>query len=372
VLDGGLEKPDGVQQYIIYLSKYFESLGHKTRYIVAGKVPNEYKNAVSLAKNITVKSNGNKLKIPFPSSSKVVKSYLAKEKFDVLHIQTPYSPMMGEKLILHADKNTAIVGTYHIIPSNWYLSFGNKLLGLICIRSLKRFDKMLSVSEPARVNAKRDFKIDSEVIPNVIDFKKFNTAKPSLKKPGVKTILFFGRLVERKGCLELLKAIKIIQSKDIKLPKYRVLICGTGPLETSLKKYVLDNDISELVSFRGYIEEKDKPAIYASADISVFPAIKGESFGIVLLEALSSGKAVVLGGNNVGYASVLSEQPELLFNPKDNHELADLLETYLTDNKARLKKAKWGETYARNFDVKVVGDKILEVYKTSLLKRPNQ
>ncbi|HSX47682.1 MAG TPA: glycosyltransferase family 4 protein [Patescibacteria group bacterium] len=119
VLDGGLQKPDGVQQYILALGEYFKKNNHSVRYIVAGKVPNKYKEAVSLASAITVKSNGNKLYIPLPSKKSRIKEYLYKENFDILHVQTPYSPFMGEKVVLAADKSTAIIGTFHIIPANW-------------------------------------------------------------------------------------------------------------------------------------------------------------------------------------------------------------------------------------------------------------
>src|SRR5581483_4840926 len=103
ILDGGVEKPDGVQQYILNLGSYFMSLGHEVRYIVSGKIPSHITNADSLGRSIKVKSNGNVLSIPLPASTKKIKKYLSQHKFDVLHVQVPYSPFMGEKVILKAD-----------------------------------------------------------------------------------------------------------------------------------------------------------------------------------------------------------------------------------------------------------------------------
>ncbi|HUA13360.1 MAG TPA: glycosyltransferase family 4 protein [Candidatus Sulfotelmatobacter sp.] len=366
VLDGGLERPDGVQQYILSLGEYFSSLGHEVRHIVAGEVPSNIKNAYSFGKAIGVNSNGNRLKIPLFSSGRKIRSFLSEEKFDVLHIQTPYSPMMGERFVFKAGKNVAVIGTYHIIPYNFILSVGNKLLGAWCHFSLKRFDKMLSVSSAAQKVCLSDFRVKSEVLPNVIDFNKFYATKPAAKNESKVRILFLGRLVPRKGCMTLLEAIN---SMDNVKDRIEVVICGQGPLEGKLKKFVADNDLGSIVTFKGFISEESKPAMLASADISVFPASGGESFGIVLLEAMASGKAVVLAGNNAGYASVMSPKPELLFDHSDPKSLAQKIDYYLNNESKRREDAKWCSDYARGFDVKVVGDKLLDIYRFYVYKR---
>jgi phosphatidyl-myo-inositol alpha-mannosyltransferase len=367
VLDGGLEKPDGVQQYILGLGGYFKSQGHKVRYIASGKIPGHISDAVSLSKNMSVQSNGNKLNIPLPASRSKICKYLNEEMFDILHIQTPYSPMMGEQLIFMAGDKTAVIGTYHIVPISKLLSIGNKLLGLWCRTSLKRFDKMLSVSSAAKKVAKEDFGIESEILPNIVDFDRFSSAKPFNKyQDGKINILFFGRLVPRKGCKLLLEAITLLRERTDINGKVRVIVCGTGPMADDLSKYVKDNGLSGVVEFTGFVLEEDKPSYYASADISVFPSSGGESFGIVLLEALSTGRAVVLGGDNVGYRSVLESKEELLFDPFDAAELADKLEFYISNKQERSDVAAWAKGYAMDFDVKVVGDKILEAYKEAL------
>ena len=372
VLDGGIEKPDGVQQYITALGNYFNSKGHEVRYIVAGPIPGSINNAKSLASSIKVKSNGNELTIPLPTSSKKVRNYLDEEKFDVLHIQTPYSPLMGERTIFLSGKKTAIIGTFHIIPGSKLLSIGDWLLGKLCYFSLRKFDQMLSVSSAAQHIAKRDFGLDTIIVPNVVNYSKYNDVSIKKKVDSPKIILFLGRLVPRKGSLELLKSLKILVESHDKLPQFKLCLAGSGPLEPKLREFIKNNNLGSYVEFKGFIDEIEKPKIYASADISVFPSISGESFGIVLIEALSSGKSVVLAGNNVGYSSVLAPKPELLFNPKKHSELADLLFYYLTHEVERKELAKWGETYAKNFDVGVVGDKIIEIYRQNIDKKSKQ
>lgn len=368
VLDGGLDKPDGVQQYVLALGDYFKGLGHQVRYIISGSNGMRVDGAKSLSGNLSVNSNGNRLSIPLPANVSRIKKYLAEEKFDVLHIQVPYSPMMGEQVIFHADKETAIIGTYHIVPYSWVLSLGNWILGKWCHFSLRKFDRMLSTSVAAQAVAKRDFNIDSDVSPNVVDYERFQKAKPFSKyDDGKINILFFGRLVPRKGCLVLLKAVReLLRSSGYDVPEFRVIVCGTGQLEDELKRYVLDNELGGYVEFVGYVEEADKPRYYASSDIAVFPSSGGESFGIVLIEALASGWSVVLGGDNSGYRSVLGEKEELLFDPLDHKLLAEKLYAYMNDKPKRIELGIWGKEFVRQFDVKTVGDSLLNIYGEAL------
>jgi phosphatidylinositol alpha-mannosyltransferase len=370
VLDGGLEKPDGVQQYILSLGNWFMAQGHRVRYLVAGPVPKAIKEGVSLSPSIKVVSNGNRLSMPLLSRKKTLANYLEAEQFDVLHVQTPYSPLMGERLIFLSNKRTAIIGTYHVVTNSWYLSIGNRLLGLWCRFSLKRFDRMFSVSKAAQAVAKRDFKIDSDILPNVINYDLFNKAKPFSKYDDSRlTILFLGRLVPRKGCQLLLSAVNELVKQAVDLPKFKVVICGSGPLEKSLKSYVEHNDLDDIVEFVGFVSEEDKPRYYASADLAVFPSSGGESFGIVLIEAMASGKAAVLAADNIGYTSVMGSQPSLLFEVNSLSSLSDKLKEFLKDESLRKEKANWGRNYAKQFDVKVIGSKLIKVYKEILLNK---
>lgn len=372
VLDEGLDNPDGVQQYILSIGGWLTSQGHSVQYLVGQTARLDIPNVRSLSRNVRVSSNGNQMTIPLPTRRGKLKKLLREEKFDVLHVQTPYSPFMGGRLIQLAGPDTAVVGTFHILPNSRLISVGNRLLGIWCRRSLKRFDQMLSVSLAAADFALKTFKIDSTILPNVIDYARFAAAQP-LKKydDDVLTIMFLGRLVERKNCLLLIQALsKLHGSADIS--KFRLIICGRGPLEAQLRQTVLELGLDDITEFAGFIAEDIKPRYYALADLTVFPSTGGESFGIVLLEAMASGHSAVLAGNNPGYASVMAPQPDLLFDPYDADALAELIAQYLQDPQLRKQKAEWGHDHAAQFDVNVIGPKLVDIYNKALRKRRGQ
>ncbi len=369
VLDTSLDPADGVQQYVVSLGEWLRSKGHDVHYLAGQTTRRNLPNIHSLARNIGVRFNGNSTTIPLPTSRKRLKRFLKEYKFDVLHVQVPHSPFMGQRVVLAADKHTAVIGTFHILPYGKLAVLGSKALGLWLKPSLKRFDKMLSVSPAAASFAKTSFGIDSDILPNVIDYRRFHEAKPFPEKnqEGL-TILFLGRLVPRKGCQLLLEAVRLVaQSKQA--PVFNVLICGKGPLEAKLRQFVRQNGLQAIVKFKGFVSEAEKPRFYASADIAVFPSSGGESFGIVLLEAMASGKAAVLAGDNPGYRSVMTSQSDLLFDPKDASALAKKIIRYLGDSKLRRDKSVWGEVYAKSFDVNVIGVKLLAIYYEALRKR---
>lgn len=370
VLDTSLDPPDGVQQYVISVGEWLRSQGHDVHYLVGQTDHRQLPNVHSMTRNVKVRFNGNRTTIPLPTSRNKLKKFLEQEKFDLLHVQVPHSPFMAHRLILAADKQTAVVGTFHILPYGKLAHIGNHGLGIWLRRSLHRFDDMISVSPAAATFAKATFKVDSHVIPNAFDYKRFHEARPFDKyNDSTLTILFLGRLVRRKGCELLLRAIASLIDEGRQLPAFRVVICGKGHAELKLRQFVDYHNMTELVEFTGFVSEEDKPRYYASADLSVFPSSGGESFGIVLLEAMASGKAAVLAGDNPGYHSVLEAQPDLLFDPHDVSHLAEKLAHYITDDGLRCNIAEWGETYTCDFDTAVVGRKLLSVYDEALRKR---
>lgn len=369
VFDDSLDKPDGVQQYVLSIGKWLASQGHDVHYLVGSTKRLDLPNVHSLSRNINVKFNGNRMSIPLPTSKRKLKSLLDSEKFDVLHVQLPYSPFLGQKIIKLARSDVAIIGTFHIASESWLAVTGSKLLRLWLRPTLKRFDYIVSVSKTAADFAADNFGIKTNLLPNVIDYERFASASPVERFNDERlNILFLGRLVPRKGCLVLLEAINQIKF-DNTLPKFRLIICGKGPLAKKLIDYSNKNKLRNIVEFVGFVSEQDKPKYYASADISVFPSSGGESFGIVLLEAMASGKSDVLAGNNPGYSSVIYDNPEQLFDPLDARKLAIKLRQHLLNEDIRKKSRKWGQEYAATFDTVIVGSKLIFIYQEALRKR---
>jgi phosphatidylinositol alpha-mannosyltransferase len=224
---------------------------------------------------------------------------------------------------------------------------------------------MLAVSRSAKVFADRSFQVESEVLPNVIKVDSFMGAQGFDKYADKPTIVFLGRLVARKGCIYLLRAVNYIVVNKMYDQPFRALICGKGELADTAHKFVADNNLQNYVEFTGFVDESDKPRYVASSDIAVYPSTGGESFGIVLLEAMAATKGVVLGGNNPGYATVLEPHQEQLFNPKDIHAFATMLVRYMSDDQLRSGAAEWQREYVQQFDVNVVGNKLFAVYETA-------
>lgn len=362
VLDDGLDSPDGVQQYVLRIGEWLVSQGHEVHYLVGQTRRLDLANVHSLSRNVGVVFNGNRLTIPMPAAKDKIRRLLENENFDVLHVQLPFSPWLAGRVIDINQGRAAVFGTFHILPNSKLSLIGSRLLYWWTRRLWFQFDKTVSVSSAAQKFARKVYKTNSSVLPNAFDYGRFNSAKP-LKNGKELNILFLGRLVKRKGCKQLLKAINRLKQSD--LPDFTVTICGRGPLLARLKQYTRRHHLNN-VDFAGFISEEDKPRYLASADIAIFPSLGGESFGIVLLEAMASGRTCVLAGDNPGYRSTMVPRPELLFDPKNTGELAELLSRYLRNPTKRQNVAAWAGNYAKQFDVNKVGMQLITEYKKLL------
>lgn len=361
VLDDSLDSNDGVQQYVRTLGQWLQTHGHAVEYI-AGQSRNASDTLHSLSRNVSIKFNGNRLTTPLPANTKTVQKLLADKSFDILHVQMPYSPLMAGKVITNASSKTAVIGTFHILPLTRLHRLGNKTLGLVQKRQIRRLDAICSVSPVAQQFAKTHYHLTSQVIPNMIDLSRWQ----SVVRVHPKRIVFLGRLVKRKGCLELLRALATLPAAlrgDVE-----VLIAGDGSERRKLEAYAAKHGLTEVI-FLGYVNESQKLDLLASAEIAVFPSLGGESFGIVLIEAMAAGAGVVLGGNNPGYASVLADWPETLADPQDAVVFGKMIERFLTDASLRHSVHKSQQQAVKKYDANVVGTQILEMYKTALLHR---
>ena len=369
VLDDSLDKPDGVQQYMLTVGQWLTSQGHEVHYLVGETSRTDIPHVHSLSKNVKVRFNHNRMSMPLPASKSAIRKLLSQENFDIIHVQMPYSPFLAGRIVKIARAKTAVVATFHIAPHSFTVHAANVLLRQITGGSLKRLDDIISVSRVAQDFARQTFGVDSQVIPNTLPLGPFEDAKPFTKYAKTTNIVFLGRLVERKGCQYLLKAVNRLHREHALPANCQVVICGKGPLEASLKDYVRGHELDEIVRFEGFIEEADKPRYLASADIAVYPSTGGESFGIVLLEGMAAARGVVLGGSNPGYVSVIGEHPEALFDPADETEFAGKLKHYLQDAQARKDAHDWQSRFVKAFDVSTVGKAIVGVYEDALHKR---
>jgi phosphatidylinositol alpha-mannosyltransferase len=366
VFDDSLDSYDGVAQYVKTLGAWLSSQGHEVRYLVGQTKMIQWSGGkvYSLSKNQKVIFNGNRLSIPIAASSRKIKKVLAEEHFDILHVQVPYSPFMAQKVIKNAGKNTAIIGTFHVAPLGFLSEWGSRGLKFLYGKNLRRFDEMLSVSQAAADFAKRAYNIQSNVLPNVIEYSKFAAAKKTKQHPN--TILFFGRLVKRKGAKELINAFNILQQHN---NKARLIVAGDGIERKALELQVANLGLQDRVQFIGFVEEADKPKLLADADIACYPSTGGESFGIVLIEAMAAGAGVVVGGNNPGYASVLGYKEALLVEPKNPLAFAGKLSELMGNEKLKRELHNWQQAEVKKYDINTVGSRLIHIYERAIAKQ---
>src|SRR5688572_33467442 len=122
VLDGSLDKTDGVQQYVLILGKWLASEGHEVHYLVGETERTDLPNIHSLTRNVSVRFNKNRMSTPLPANLRPIRRLLQQEQFDVLHVQVPYSPVLAGRIIKAADARTAVVGTFHILPHSKFVT----------------------------------------------------------------------------------------------------------------------------------------------------------------------------------------------------------------------------------------------------------
>jgi phosphatidyl-myo-inositol alpha-mannosyltransferase len=371
VLDDGLDAPDGVQQYILTVGSWFVAQGHEVHYLVGQTERRDIDNVHSLARNISVRFNKNRLGIPLFARQQNIISILQSEQFDVLHVQMPYSPQFAGRVIRHAHSNTAIVGTFHILPYGYLQTVGSKILSVATRKSSNKFDQVIAVSPAAQKFAHRTMGIQSSVVPNAVNLQSFRSGKRLIQyDDGKQNIVFLGRLVERKGCMELLRAVhRLIGSNRFR--NRRLIICGTGPLKPKIDRYIQANDMQNYVVMVGRVTEKEKPHYLATADVAVFPSMAGESFGIVLVEAIASGASVVIGGDNPGYTYVLGNNQDVLINPRDTTSFANKIDDLLSDSNKVRTIGLTQRNLVQRFDVDVVGKDLLALYKATIAKKRN-
>ncbi|HEY2004440.1 MAG TPA: glycosyltransferase family 4 protein [Candidatus Saccharimonadia bacterium] len=367
VLDDTLDRPDGVQQYVLTLGTWLTRRGHRVFYLTAHTARTDVPEVYSLGNFARFNFNGNAVRTPLPASSARIRKLLHELHPDVLHVQMPYSPLLAERVIMNASARTAIVGTFHILPLARIQFAANRLLALVLRRSLGRFQVVMAVSPPAADFARRVYGLSPQVVPNAVDLARFKAApRPHRDREHV-TVLFMGRLVERKGVLELIRAFRQLPPEVAAIT--RLVIGGDGRLAARARNLA---GTAPNIEFAGFVPEDHKAGFLAAADIAVFPSTAGESFGIVLVEAIAAGAGVVLAGHNPGYASVLGAGSAALINPADTQAFARRLAHFINNADTRDQLHEVQRQLVSRFDIHTVGPQIEAIYQQVLTSRPTE
>lgn len=370
VFDDTLDALDGVQQHIITIGTELAQRGHDVHYLVGETHHSPVPQTVSLARNVMVSFNGNRMRIPLPVRKREIRAALAHNNYDILHIQAPYSPLFGGRVLECAPQSTGVVATYHIAPIDRRARYGGRALGLVNAHSHRRVDEVIAVSQVAAQYAQFTAHTHGTIIANPVNVEKFATAAHRATRDAAHPhIVFLGRLVPRKGAQLLLDALDYGERHGMfPMPGLHVTIAGDGPLMDDCVQRAAR--LRTPVQFVGTVDE-GKADLLASADVAVFPAIGGETFGIVLPEAIASGAGVTLAGDNPGYRWTMRGDEDALFSVGPDHArvLAERIERALTDAPWARRLHAREEALLDRYNVQAVTDEVEQVYARAIADR---
>ena len=378
-------QPGGVKRHVLGLHKEFKKRGIQSKIIVPRRSLEEKygKDIIIMGTSIPIPAAGTQGDFCIYFNPFAINNLLKEEKFDVLHFHNVGFPSTIQVLersnalnILTFHANLEKSNIIKIFPQ--IKDFANRI-------AKWKIDGIIGVN-PLNLRFFKNFNGPKKVIPNGIDLEEFNTKKPKIKRflDGKINILFLGRIEERKGLIYLLKAYKILEKKysNTELPStmevrgkkrmkssspLRLIVVGEGPLKEDCRKWVENNKLENVV-FKKTIKEKDAPFYYRSCDIFCSPAIYGESFGIVLIEAMASGKPVVAFANT-GYKEVLrkGKGKRFLVKPRDYKTLAKKLEILIKNKKLRKEMGEWGIKEAQKYSWPKIVDQVLALDRKSVV-----
>ncbi|MFE1764907.1 glycosyltransferase family 4 protein [Streptomyces angustmyceticus] len=348
--------PGGVQFHIRDLADHLIRLGHDVSVLAPADDETPLPPyVVSAGRAVPVPYNGSvaRLNFGFLSAARV-RRWLQHGAFDVIHIHEPASPSLG--LLACWAAQGPIVATFHTSnPRSRAMIAAYPILQ----PALEKISARIAVSEYARRTLVEHLGGDAVVIPNGVDVDFFGTAEPKAEWQG-RTIGFIGRIDEpRKGLPVLMKALPTILAA---VPDARLLVAGRGDEEEAVA--ALPAELRSRVEFLGMVSDEDKARLLRSVDVYVAPNTGGESFGIILVEAMSAG-APVLASDLDAFAQVLDQgEAGELFTNEDAEALAAAAVRLLGDPARLAELRERGTRHVRRFDWSTVGADILAVYET--------
>jgi phosphatidylinositol alpha-mannosyltransferase len=349
--------PGGVNQHVRHLYEQLRLRGHDVRILSSshGLQRASEGDVIRIGKGFSVPSNGSVGTITLsPRYVSQVGAVLEQERFDLLHFHEPFVPFLS--LVLLRQSRSVNVATFHAYGGfSPAYEFGSRVMSSYAGRLHGR----IAVSAAARQFIDRFFPGDYKVIPNGVDTARFARAVPIARwQDGTKNVLFVGRFEPRKGLLDLLKAYRILRRSGLDC---RLLVVGGGPQEREARRYILTRRLGG-VEFLGRVSDEERDALFKTADVYCSPATGRESFGIVLLEAMAAGTAIVCSDIH-GYKGVVRRGREaILVPPHEPEELAAALARVLADAELRRRMAASGLERATDFSWERVTAKVEDYY----------
>lgn len=347
----------GVQVHVRELSRRLDAVGHQVLVLAPAR-------AGAHAAETWFRPVGRPLDIPYNSSNapidprpwsrRPIADLIAGFAPDVIHAHEPLTPSTSMWATLEAG-GVPVVATFHSAASrSWAFDLAAPLLR----RVDRRLSARIAVSDAAAEFARKRIGGTFDVIPNGVEFSRFQTAAPAqIGAEGVR-VLFVGRLDARKGFKTAVEAFRLAAAKREDL---RLLVAGDGPQKGAVE--TLPVGLRGRVSMLGAVPNAEIPAYYAACDVYISPAVGGESFGIVLVESMAAGLPLV-ASDIAGYREVVTDGVQgLLVPPGDAAAFADAIGRLLDDQSLAGRLASGGLARARGYDWAVVVPQIEQIYR---------
>lgn len=356
----------GISDHIYYLSRELRSLGHTVKILTShfnGCEEFSDPDVLRCGRSILIRANQSYSRITL--SLRVlsrVRELLTDNHFDVVHIHGSLAPTLPI-LSIHFSKGLNVF-TFHASHGR---SRAFKLFRPMLLPYFQKIDGLIAVSDAAQQAMDHHFPGQYRLIPNGVDTDEFSPAtRPATELADSRpTILFMGRFEPRKGLKYLLAALPEIQAA---IPEVLLVIGGEGPIELFYRKLV-PQELESNVLFAGKISNADRPNYYAACDLFCSPATGNESFGIVLLEAMATGKPVV-ASNIAGYNRVITDGREgILVPPRDSQALARAAIQILKDKQRGAAMGAAGRERALHFSWPSIAREVETFYNELLLKK---
>jgi phosphatidylinositol alpha-mannosyltransferase len=351
--------PGGVTAHVAQLARALGRSGHEVKVLAPHSPSRDFQDSdllVPFGRSVPLPSGGSTARVTlswwlYPK----IRALLKKEQFDIIHLHEPMVPILP-LCVLEFSKSVN-VGTFHASYSRQHLY---RAFQPIIKRWQKRLHGSIAVSPAARRYVNNTFPGEYEIIPNGIDYKHFsaNVAPLPQYQDGKLNILFVGRLEKRKGLRYLLEAYSKLKWE---MPNTRLIVVGPGNPDKESYRILSSHGLRD-VEFAGRVSYDELPRYYATADIFCSPATGGESFGIVLLEAMSAGKPVV-ASDIEGFRGIMTDGEQGLLVPKkDTGALANALGRLARDPELRSKLGGQGSRSAEDYRWEVVAGRVEEYY----------
>jgi len=355
----GWDTPGGVQAHIADLATFLISQGHHVSVLApTSEEANLPDYVVSAGKPISIPYNGAVARILFgPIAFSRVKSWIAQGDFDLLHLHEPAIPSISLLACFAAEG--PLVGTFHASAKRQKAIFA---IGPILEPVIEKLTARIAVSEAARETLTEHLETDAVVVPNGIYARRLAQGSLNPQWEG-NSIGFIGRFQEpRKGLSILVDALPAIIGE---VPDIRIIVAGPGDAEEFLEG--VPSHLHSRFSFLGRISEQEKADFLHSIGVYVAPNTGGESFGIILAEALAAGAAVVASDIPAFQALLGNGKYGSLFASEDSSSLAESITALLKDRKTREQLKLDGKVYAQNFDWDEVANRIYDVYEMAMV-----